>query len=55
MTEDDRKVLLQYRHQLALDAIDHARICIKNQRHDFALQALTVAEAQIHALKPDSP
>ena len=51
MTEDE-KDLLKNRYDLAIDSIDHARICIKDFRGDLALKALDVAEHQVLKLKP---
>lgn len=50
---EEQKQLLENRHLLALDAVDHARRCIKDHRGDLALKALDIAEHQIQHLKPE--
>lgn len=52
MTEDEKQMKAM-RYDLAIDAIAHARICIKDLRGDMALKALDVAEHQISMIKPD--
>lgn len=52
MNDDDRMALLAARKDLALDAIDNARRCIRDFRGDLALKALDVAEHQISHLEP---
>lgn len=49
---DDENALLAHRYDLAINAIEHARVCIKDLRGDMALRALDIATHQIEKLKP---